>query len=234
MKLTTPPVIAASAFALTALTLPATAATTILINENFNSIADNAALNTAGWYYRHGSVSTAYWPGPAAYSSGTMTGNILRGGTGSSENAWVLKQWGGTNLTNIGDSLSVTFDMRLTNAHRFNVAFFDAKGTVITANSSSISTTGTTNVIAGSTGYGYEQIFTSQALTTSGVITTTSANNGFDATTFRTSATPTLTGSIMTLTFSVELVGTGARVALLSGTTVLSMDRHLGHRLPQL
>lgn len=217
MKHTPHPALAVGALALGLFALPANAATSILINENFDSIANNTDLNSAGWYYRHASVSTAYWPGPAAYSNGTMSGNVLRGGTGSSENAWVLTQWDRTTLTNVGDSLSVTFDMRLTNAHRFNVSFFDAEGTSITANSNS----GTTNVIAGSTGYGYEQLFTSQTLTTSGIITTTVANTGHDASVFKTSLTPTLTGEVMTLTFSVTLVETGAQVSLLRGATVL-------------
>ncbi|MFH1498508.1 MAG: PEP-CTERM sorting domain-containing protein [Verrucomicrobiota bacterium] len=204
--------------ALTACSAASLEASTVLINENFDSIADNAGLNAAGWYYRHGSASTSYWPGPIAYENGTLSGNVLRGGSGSSGNNWVLKQWGGTTLTNVGDSLSLSFDTSFNLPARFNVSFFDAGGTEITANSHSVGIpTGTNSVIAGATGYGFEQIYASGTATSGGIGTTTAALNGFDTVALQTSleTLPTLSGDVFTFTFSVTMVETGAQISFL-------------------
>lgn len=222
MKHTPHPVFSASALVLALSAIPASAATTVLFSENFNSIANNTELNTAGWYYRHGSNSTTYWPGPVAYSNGAMTGNVLRGGTGSSANAWVLKQWAGTTLTSVGDALSVTFDLSMVStASRFNVSFFEAGNTVITANSYSTGgiAGGSANAIAGSTGYGYHHDF---GAGTAGIVTTTVASTGFDTVAYKPSDTATIVGEVMNLTFSVKLVETGAEISLFKGTQPLS------------
>lgn len=224
MKHTPQSQLAAGALALALFALPLQAATTEIFSENFNNIADNTALNTAGWYYRHGSASTSYWPGPIAYENGTMSGNVLRGGSGSSGNNWVLKQWGGTTLTNVGDSLSLSFDMSFNLPGRFNVSFFDTGGTEITANSHSIGIpTGTNSVIAGSTGYAFEQIYASGEPTSGGIGTTTAALNGFDTVNLQTSleTLPSLTGNVSTFTFTVTMVETGAAISFLRDGAVL-------------
>jgi|GEM_PF-2406324 len=212
-----------AAAAVTAASLPA--ATTVHINQNFDTIADNTALNNAGWYYRHGSNSTTYWPGPQAYAAGTMSGNVLRGGTGSSANSWALTQWAGTTLTNIGDAVSVSFDVSFNLPGRFNVSLFDTGGTAITANSYSTGgiAGGSASVIAGSTGYGYEQTYTSGEPTSAGIVTTTAASNGFDTTTIRSNLVtqPDILGA-SAFTFSVKLVETGAEISFSDGSSVIA------------
>lgn len=222
MKPTPHPVFSASVLVLALSALPASAATSVLFSENFNAITNNTELNTAGWFYRHGSNTSTYYPGPIAHSSGTMSGNVLRGGTGSSANAWVLKQWGGTTLTSVGDALSVTFDLSMVaSASRFNVSFFEAGSTVITANSYSTGGVagGSINPITGSTGYGYHHDF---GAGTAGIVTTTVANTGFDTVAYKLSDTANIVGEVRNLTFSVKLVETGAQISLFQGAQQLS------------
>jgi len=200
-------------------------ASTVLINENFSTLTTSTGLTQAGWYFRNGDSTGAAWPAPASLASpiGNLSGTVLRGGltSGTSANTWLLKQWGGTTLTDVGDSLTLSFDAVFSGSDEFNVSFFDAEQT-ITGNA-----LGGASPIAGASGYGYMQTFGANPVAgviSSTVQTGTQTGANSDVNTLRDSlgSIPSITGSAYNFSLTATKVEDGAQISFYRDGTLLS------------
>ena len=200
------------------------AATTVLLNENFDTYSTVADVNAAGWYFRNTSSSGALWGDPQTLNEAPLSGMTLHHGGGSTGNTWVLKQWSGTTLTSLGDSLTLSFDAVLGSGNEFDVGLLDASQTL------SGNALGGASPIAGATGYGYVQtastagvvgIISGSGTTSSSTDPSTSSN---DLNTFldTLSTLPSITGTALSFSLVITKVATGAQVDFYQGSTLLS------------
>jgi|GEM_PF-4216112 PEP-CTERM putative exosortase interaction domain len=133
--------------ALLALPAAASAATEILINDTFDA-------NVSGWHFYRNTTGQAWYRSGTKVNPDDPTAGSMAATIDQALASEAHRQFEAVTLDMIGDSLTVSFDYRMTQAHStggLQVGFFDL-GAPITAN---LFGPGTTSFVAGKTGYSF-------------------------------------------------------------------------------
>ncbi|EIQ00004.1 alpha-L-arabinofuranosidase [Opitutaceae bacterium TAV1] len=154
---------AARAVICLALAASAQAFAAVLFNDTFTDVAassdqNSAGLNDAGWYFYNTSSSGYAWTIGTADNS-PLSGNVLRNQGSSAQATYAIRQWDTVTLANVGDSISVTMDVRANNytvndvTRLFSISLLNSAVTLDRNYFQS------SNPLSSATGYAWSQVF---------------------------------------------------------------------------
>ena len=127
----------------------------VLFRDEFTGVAassgdaqTSAGLNSVGWYMYQNNAGGQAWT-TGTDNTSPLSGGVMKNPGGSSANTVAIKQFASSTLTNVGDSITLSMDLRALGAGSFNVSLLQSAATVST------NQYGSANPLADGHGYGF-------------------------------------------------------------------------------